>query len=389
MKIFLCFLLVVILLFGCKPADLQTTIAHPPADPTRPSLAPADKSPSPTKPNPTPPPDPLQELLDAMALEERVGQLFLARCPDSNALQDITRYHLGGYILFARDFENETPDSVRTTIASWQAAAKIPMLLAVDEEGGNVTRISHFSDFRQKKFDSPRHLYSLGGLDRVWETEQEKCELLQSLGLNVNVGPVCDITTDKRAFMYNRSLGQNSEITGQFVLGMVDVMHRNQIGGILKHFPGYGNNTDTHTGIAVDNRSLTDLESIDLVPFRMGIEAGCDAIMVSHVYINAIDPDTPATLSPAVHQYLRETMCFEGVIVTDDLVMEAITDVYGVGESAVLAVQAGNDILCVSDYAIQYEAVLQAVKNGRISEEHLNASVLRILRWKQELGLIQ
>lgn len=100
---------------------------------------------------------------------------------------------------------------------------------------------------------------------------------------------------------------------------------------------------------------------------------------------NLILPD----LSPAVHQYLRETMCFEGVIVTDDLVMEAITDVYGVGESAVLAVQAGNDILCASDYAIQYEAVLQAVKNGRISEEHLNASVLRILRWKQELGLIQ
>lgn len=389
MKTFLCFLLAALLLCGCQQTNQQAALTQPSAVPTKPSQAPADTVPSPSEPEPTSPPDSLLEVLDAMTLEERVGQLFLARCPESNALQDIARYHLGGYILFARDFENENPDSLRSEITSWQAAAKIPMLLAVDEEGGTVTRISQFPAFREKKFYSPRYLYAQGGLERIWETAQEKCELLQSLGLNVNIGPVCDITTDKHAFMYNRSLGQSPKITGQFVQGIVDVMHRNRIGGILKHFPGYGNNTDTHTGIAVDNRSLADLESIDLVPFRMGIESGCDAIMVSHVYINAIDPDTPATLSPAVHQYLREAMGFEGVIVTDDLVMEAITDIYGVGESAVLAVQAGNDLLCASDYAIQYEAVLQAVKNGRISEEHLNASVLRILRWKQELGLIQ
>lgn len=188
--------------------------------------------------------------------------------------------------------------------------------------------------------------------------------------------------------MYDRSLGQSPEIASDFVKTMVEVAHSNQIGCVLKHFPGYGNNTDTHVAIAVDDRPLSQLESVDLIPFAAGIEAGCDAIMVSHIYINAIDLETPATLSPAVHSYLRENMGFDGVIVTDDLSMQAITDVYGVGESAVLAVLAGNDLLCVTDYKVQYEAVLEAVADGRISETLLNQAAAHVLRWKMKLGLL-
>ena len=381
MKRFLPLLLVAVLLFGCN----QTPEATDPPATEDPTSLPTDP---PTDPPPTDPPDPLVLMLDGMTLEEKVGQLFLARCPDTRAIEEILKYQFGGYILFARDFENETPDSVRATIAAYQSASAIPMLIAVDEEGGTVTRVSRYKAFRESKFFSPRYLYSQGGIPLIESTEMEKCLLLSSLGINVNVGPVCDVTTNSAAFMYNRSLGQSPEITGQFVSAVVNVMAQYHVGSVLKHFPGYGNNTDTHVGIAVDNRTLEELENNDLVPFAAGIEAGCDAIMISHVYINALDTQLPATLSPAVHQYLRESMGFDGVIVTDDLVMDAITKTYGAGEAAVLAVLAGNDLLCSTEYAVQYEAVLQAVKDGRITMEQLNASVLRLLRWKTELGLI-
>ena len=141
-------------------------------------------------------------------------------------------------------------------------------------------------------------------------------------------------------------------------------------------------------GIATDSRSLESLEQHDLIPFSIGIQAGCDAILVSHTIVECLDAEVPASLSPAVHQYLRNEMGFQGVIVTDDLVMQAITDQYGAGEAAVLAVLSGNDLLCSSDYRTEYPAVLSAVEEGRIPEDILDQAVLRILRWKQELGLI-
>lgn len=330
-----------------------------------------------------------QSLLDRMTVEEKVGQLFLARCPDSGALEDIAAYHLGGFVLFGRDFELEDRDSVTEKIFQYQSVANIPMLIAVDEEGGAVTRVSRYSQFRPSKFASPRDLYAQGGLELIVQTEEEKCTLLKSLGINVNLAPVCDVTTDPDAFMYSRSLGESPEITGQFIAAVTKTMDAYQLGGVLKHFPGYGNNTDTHTGIAVDDRALEELESVDLVPFAAGIEAGCHAIMVSHTFVNCLDRDYPASLSPTVHDYLRSQMGFNGVIVTDDLVMQAITDQYGAGEAAVLAVLAGNDLLCSTEYRTQYTAVLEAVQSGRIPEKRLDEAVKRVLEWKQKLGLLQ
>lgn len=375
--------LMCILLAGCAAIEPVPITTAPTVTVTQPSSAPSETQ------SPNQATDPAQTILNTMTTEEKVGQLFLARCPDANAISDITKYHLGGYILFARDFETETPDTLRGKLKDYQSAAAIPMLLAVDEEGGTVTRVSRYKAFRDSPFLSPRRLFAMGGMEQIIQSENEKSALLHSLGINVNVGPVCDVTTDPNAFMYPRSLGESPKITGEFVKSVVSVQSENHIGGILKHFPGYGNNTDTHVAIATDDRSLGELEDTDLVPFAAGIEAGCDAIMVSHVYINAIDPDLPATLSPTVHSYLREYMGFDGVIITDDLVMQAIADTYGAGEAAVLAVLAGNDLLCSTEYAVQYEAVLQAVKEGRISEDQLNTSVMRLLRWKMELGLIE
>ena len=330
--------------------------------------------------------DPIS-IIEAMTLEEKVGQLFLARCPDENAIEQLQKYHLGGLILFARDTKDQTPESLAATIAAYQEASAIPMLIAVDEEGGTVCRISNVSAFRDSKFPSPRDLYSKSGMELVLETEAEKSSLLRSLGINVNVGPVCDITTNPAAFMYQRSLGQSPEITGEFAGKMCAVMAENGVGSVLKHFPGYGNNTDTHTAVARDKRTLEELESCDLIPFATAMEAGCDAIMVSHTIVECLDKENPASLSPAVHSYLRNKMVFGGVIVTDDLVMSAITDLYGDGEAAVLAVLAGNDLLCVTNYAVQYKAVLAAVQEGRIPMEQLDIAVERILLWKYRLGL--
>ena len=376
---YLCFLLILIaLLSGC--AAPESPVQTQPF--TQESTIPE------TEPPATLPPDPVEELLSGMSVEEKVGQLFLARFPESGALEDLAAYHLGGYILFGRDFAEETPESLTETLESCQSAANIPLLIAVDEEGGTVCRVSKYTAFRHSPFPSPRTLYDQEGLDLVLAMEVEKAYLLSSLGINVNMAPVCDIATDPGAFMYSRSLGQSPEITGQFAAGTVEILSRFHVGSVLKHFPGYGSNADTHTGIAVDNRSLEELESCDLIPFAMGIEAGSDAILVGHILVNAFDTTLPVSLSPVVHAYLRQNMGFDGVILTDDLAMDAINDQYGAGEAAVLAILAGNDLLCSTEYPVQYEAVLDAVSTGRISPELLDAAVTRVLRWKQELGLL-
>ena len=384
-------LALVILLTGCTGIHASETTVSTTVSPETTVVPDTTAVPETSVPETVPEttaPDPMEYLLSTLTTEEKVGQLFLARCPDVDALEDISTYHLGGYILFGRDFENQTPDTVSKTISGYQTQAHIPMLIAVDEEGGNVCRVSSFSAFRESRFPSPRSLYDLNGMNAIQETETEKCQLLRSLGINVNMAPVCDITPNPQAFMYNRSLGQSPEITGTFVQTVVSLMADYQVGSVLKHFPGYGENADTHVGIATDSRSLEALEQHDLLPFSIGIQAGCDAILVSHTIVECLDQEVPASLSPAVQQYLRNEMGFQGVIVTDDLVMQAITDQYGAGEAAVLAVLSGNDLLCSSDYRTEYPAVLSAVEEGRIPEDILDQAVLRILRWKQELGLI-
>ncbi len=367
------------LLSGCAVSAPEVTIET--------TLPPIGETTLPTT-EATLPPDPMQMLLDSMSIEEKVGQLFLARCPEVNATEDIETYHLGGYLLFGRDFDGETPDSLKHKIDQWQYSSPIPMLIAVDEEGGTVCRVSNHGAFRSIRFPSPRESYARGGMEEVLAVETEKAALLHSLGINVNMGPVCDIATGSGAFMYARSLGENPEETGRFASSTVQITEKYSLGSVLKHFPGYGNNADTHTGMAQDARTLEELENADLIPFAAGIDAGADAILVSHTIVTAFDAENSASLSPAAHHYLRNTMGFEGVIVTDDLVMEAITDAYGPEEAAVLAILAGNDLLCSSEYQLQYPAVLDAVLEGRISMEQLEESVLRILQWKKELGLI-
>ena len=187
--------------------------------------------------------------------------------------------------------------------------------------------------------------------------------------------------------MYARSLGEDPQTTAEFVTGALERMAENGVGGVMKHFPGYGDNADTHTGSAVDDRSLEVLENRDLIPFQAGIDSGLGAILVSHNIVTALDGERPASLSPAVMAYLRQSMGFSGVILTDDLSMGALED-YTPEEAAVLALQAGATMLCSTDFDTQIPAVLEAVRNGRLSEQAVEDAVYKILTWKQSLGLL-
>ena len=379
---FIPIILCALMLAACSAESVPTAVTEPSPSETASAEVPEISTPGAVAV------DPVRRMISDMSLEQRVGQLFLARCNAETAAMDVQQYHLGGLVLFGNDFENQTPESMAQTIAAYQDAAEKPLLIAVDEEGGDVTRISQFSAFREKRFSSARRRWEQGGLEAVLTEEEEKCRLLSDLGINVNLGPVCDIATDPDAFMYSRSLGQDARTTAEVTASTVNLMNAFSVGSVLKHFPGYGNNPDTHTGIAVDSRSLETLKENDFIPFSAGIQAGCGAVMVGHIIVEALDPEYPSSLSPAVHRYLREELGFSGVIMTDDLVMQAISDQYGAGEAAVMAVLAGNDLLCSTEYAVQYKAVLQAVLDGRIDIDVLNSAVRNVLEWKIRLGLL-
>lgn len=375
------------------------------SDTVTPSMTPAateepTSTPSPTS-TPTPSPTPAvtptpvitnesraKELLQDMSLEEKVGQLFFVRLRKAQAIEDINTYHLGGYILFGDDFKEETKTSIKALTASYQAAATVPMLIGVDEEGGNVNRLSKYTAFRAVPFHSPNDLYTEGGLDLIKSDTLEKATLLLSLGINVNLAPVCDVSTDPSDFIYHRTFGMDAANTSEYIKAVVEVMKEQNLGSTLKHFPGYGNNVDTHTGIAIDERAYDTFESSDFLPFVAGIKAGAGSILVSHNIVTSMDKDYPASLSIEVHKILRNELGFEGVVMTDDLSMDAIKQYTGDSDAAVLAIEAGNDLLIATNFMEQIPAVIDAVRDNTISMERIDESVLRVLKWKLSLGII-
>lgn len=328
------------------------------------------------------------QMLENMTVEEKVGQLFFVRCPEENAAEDVQTYHLGGVLLFGRDFEGRTYGEVRGLTDSLQSGAKIPLLIGADEEGGTVVRASSNSALRRSKFASPQTLYAQGGMDAITADAAEKSSFLLGLGVNVNFAPVCDVSTDPADFIYGRTLGQDAETTAEYVGSVTAVMECSGIGAVLKHFPGYGNNVDTHTGIAVDKRPYETFAQSDFLPFRAGVTAGNAAVLVSHNIVECMDDTLPASLSPAVHEALRTELSFDGVVMTDDLAMDALDQYSSDGTVAVLAIQAGNDMLVTTDYQSQIPQVIQAVENGSISQERIDEAVTRVLVWKMDLGLI-
>jgi len=330
----------------------------------------------------------IEEIIDGMTLEEKVGQVFFIKNDGRFDGGILDKYPVGGVILFKGDFSGKTEEDVKANIADLQDNSKVPLLVGIDEEGGTVVRISEYSHLVPEKYKSPMDLYYEGGFDVIRQDTINKSELLLSYGINVNFAPVCDIPDDTGDFIFNRSMGGDLNLTVNYVGLSVETMSSVGMGSVLKHFPGYGNNGDTHSGIVKDSRPIEEFEATDFIPFKAGIEAGAWCVLVSHLVVESMDPAYPASLSPEVHRMLREDMGYEGVIITDDLMMKGVSEVFSEGDAAVQALLAGNDMVLSTDYQVQYAAVLRAVKSGEISEEQLENSIRRILRWKYTLGLL-
>lgn len=330
-----------------------------------------------------------EEIMANMTLEEKVGQMFLVRYPRTSPISEIKTESPGGYILFSVDFANKTKESIKTELENNQANSKIKMFFAVDEEGGVITRVSNHNAFRASNFESPQSLYEKGGLQAILNDLYEKSELLKSIGLNMNLAPVADVSTSSSDYIYSRTLGKNANETANYISEVTKAMNETNMISSLKHFPGYGNNVDTHTGISIDNRSYENFEANDFLPFKSGIENNAPTILVSHNIVKCMDSKFPASLSANVHKILREELGFSGLIITDDLAMDAVKSYANNGEVAVKAVQSGNDIIITSDFKNQKKQVLNAINRGEISEENVNTAVRRILACKLAYGIIE
>ena len=329
------------------------------------------------------------EVMEKMSLEEKVGQLFLVRYDAWSCKDQIKNYYPGGYVLFAKDFEDHTKATIKNELDSNQKLSKIPMIFSVDEEGGYVTRVSRFSQFRSEKFQSNQYYYNLGGYEKLKEIEEEKAKLLLSLGLNMNLAPVADVSTNVNDFIHIRTFGKDANETSTFISNMVGYAKDSGISSCLKHFPGYGNNVDTHTGSAYDKRSYETFTSSDYLPFISGIKAGVPSIMVSHNVMESVDSTYPASLSKKVITgELRDKLNFSGIVITDDLAMSAVKSYVTEGSAAVLAINAGNDMIITSDFETMFKEVLKAVNSGIIEQETINNAVRRIIAWKHAYGLM-
>ena len=347
----------------------------------------APGTPAPT-PDPTPaPPDAADLRLAQMSREEKALQMIML-CSSSRAeVQLAANAGVGGICLYAGAFTGMNSYNVRTLTDGLQDSSPIPLLLAVDEEGGTVCRVSLNPLLRSTPFLDPQTLYETGGWTLIESDAEEKSYLLLSLGLNVNLAPVADVPLERGNYIYERCFGTDPAETAEYVRRVVTVMDRCGVGSTLKHFPGYGGSADTHIGMGYDERPLTAFTEGDFLPFIAGIEAGADAVLVSHNIVACMDADRPASLSPEVHRILREDLGFTGVVLCDDLEMSAIGQFTGWQNAAAEAAIAGNDLICCGDYEAAARAILAAMEDGSLPEEQADASVLRILRWKMALGL--
>lgn len=323
--------------------------------------------------------------LKELSLDEKIHQILLVRHPDSNQKEILKERQFGGYVFFAKDFTNKSKEEVASMMKSLQDVAKVPILTAVDEEGGKVVRISSNPKLRSDKFLSTRDLYQAGGMDKIKEDTIEKSALLKELGLNVNLAPVVDVSTNSSDYMYGRTIGEDTTITSEFSKTVIKASKGKEVSYTLKHFPGYGNNSDTHTGTSIDNRTLDDIKKNDLPPFKAGIDEGAEAVLVSHNTVNSIDSKNPASLSPSVHNLLRNDLGFTGVIITDDLAMGATSSI---DDAVVKAILAGNDLLIVTDYEESFNKIKKAIQDGTISEEQINKLAFRVLAWKYYKGMM-
>ncbi len=330
----------------------------------------------------------IERVLDTMTAEQKLAQCMILTNEKDITAENLQRYQPGGVIFFGVDFQGKTLEQVRTRVESLQQCMSIPLFVGVDEEGGEINRVKGLIGEEIPVFESARLLYTKGKAKIIEDTEQ-KTELLQRMGINLNFNPVADVVTDPDAYMYDRSAGDDPGKVADYVETVIAVMKDRTMGSCLKHFPGYGNNRNTHTTFATDHKSLVAYRKQDFLPYEAGIAAGAEMIMVSHITMECVDGNNPASLSLAVHSLLREELSFDGVILADDLNMQAILKKMSLEEATGKALAAGNDMIFSADFGASMKGATDALQKGEITEEELNAAVRRILRYKLHLRLIE
>lgn len=339
-----------------------------------------------------------QAYLETMTLEEKLWQLFLVTPEDLSSeslyATDTTKSALeakpvGGVIYFAANLQDR--EQTVNLLANTQSYAKTPLFLAVDEEGGLVSRAGANDAMGVTHFDAAATYGETVDMAGVYNVGSTLASQLGELGFNLDFAPVADVVTNpNNTEIGNRAYSSDPEVAAALVKAMVQGLQQNGMASCLKHFPGHGSTeADSHEGLSVSTRTLDELRQTEWIPFQEGIDAGAAFVMVGHE-TNENLSQLPASLSAAVMAYLRVELGFDGLIITDSLKMGAITGYYTSAQAAVLAVEAGADMLLMpNDLQTAYDGLKAAVDQGSITEERIDESVLRILKTKYEFGIME
>jgi beta-N-acetylhexosaminidase len=327
-----------------------------------------------------------------MTLREAIGQLFIlgfeGRAP-SLALEVLVRErNPGGVILFARNLGS--PEEIAMLTNALQAASLPPLFVAIDQEGGKVTRLQ--PPFTQ--WPSAATVGEVGSSELAHALGKAMAQELLAVGINMNLAPVLDVLTNPaNPIMAGRCFGNDPQVVTRLGMAVFGGLKDMGVLAVGKHFPGHGDTTvDSHLGLPVVPHDQARLWAVELAPFVAAIDAGIPALMTAHLLVPALDPERPATLSrPILTDLLRERLGFPGLLVSDDLLMRGIADATPPGEAAVRFLEAGGDcVLICDDEAAQrqaIQAVAEAVETGRLSEARVQLSCDRIAKAKaQYLG---
>ena len=346
----------------------------------------------------------VEKIVNNMTLEEKVGQIFMV-APEAvdkdggsttvfteNIEKEIEKYNLGGYILFASNIEN--PTQTQELINGLKKSSKIQPFVGVDEEGGRVTRIGKNSAMGVEKIEPMAQVGKSQNYERANEIGTTIGKYIKNLGFNLDFAPDTDVLTDSNnTEIGDRSFGNDPEVVGKMATEVVKGLQSENISTVLKHFPGHGGSIgNSHQGFSLSNRTEEELKNCEIVPFKTAIENGADCVMVAHMSLpNVTGDNIPATLSKkVVTDMLKTELNFKGVVFSDSMSMGAITENYGTGDACVKAVEAGIDMVLMPENLDEaYNAVLEAVKNGKISQERLDDAVSRIIKAKIQRGIIK
>lgn len=376
---------------GGAPAPGDAPQGNPNAGIGQPSREP-DEAPA---PSPTEAADPIERQIDGMTDEQKVGQLLIVGLEgtkmDKDTRKMIEEHRVGGFILY-RDNIDSADQTVQllNQLKAANGAEGIPLWLSVDQEGGRVSRMPA----EVAKTPSAGAIGQYGDPELTYALALATGEALAELGFNLNFAPVLDIDSNPdNPVIGDRSFGSDAETVILHGLETMNGLRAAGVAPVVKHFPGHGDtDVDSHKALPVVRKSVEQLRELELQPFAEAIREGTDAVMVAHLLIPALDERYPASLSEAtITGLLRGELGFDGVVMTDDMTMGGIVNDYEIGEAAVLSVLAGTDIVLVGHGNKRQEAVLNALKeavaDGRISEERLDESVARVLRFKKSNGL--